>query len=484
MTQLNDAIQKMTCYCQRYLKDVTFQNAAKVILEELEKLRNPTGGNWRWVSACDGRVFTLYKGDHTVLVVDRTRLVIKDIEGLERFDEVIGEGESPSWEDQKEIIRLLNATSESIDTVEEIQSVLGISDGDDLVANVRAIKDRNAELEKHMVELHACGEKILKLENTVKFLETANKELSRRNEDLRLNSNKVQSECIELEEKILKLENKVSQTQKALDVTGARNLRQTERFRELRNILGIDDGVSLEKSILKLKNKNEESDIVRKLWTVMDPYVVGSEDLVQRVKEMKLKNIGLEAQVKQLQTNADCARHNNCISLKSLNKDLEEYNNSQAKVLKQLLHTFGITGINKLPDVVEKLKDTCTELNRNYHIDTTDLEYKNTNLRARVKQLVESESSHKHCVDCCCARLWEVLGITEYDGKDIFEHVQKLKTENGGLGVQVERLRERESALIIESNEEVGKLSKESKSRLADFNVLKRRLKTIEGIAK
>lgn len=32
-----------------------------------------------------------------------------------------------------------------------------------------------------------------------------------------------------------------------------------------------------------------------------------------------------------------------------------------------------------------------------------------------------------HCKDCCCAKSWVALGITEYTGKSIPEHIEELK---------------------------------------------------------
>ncbi len=356
----------------------------------------------------------------------------------------------------------------------ELRDILGLEDNGNLSDNVRAIKNRNEALEKHMDELCVCGEEISMLKKRVRFLEVSSKVLSRRNEDLRFGGNVVQSAYIELEGKILKLEteNKVLANSK---------LKQTERIRELRNILGIDDGVSLEKSVLKLKNKNREldardkrlceqidcfrstcialdgkilklrkgeSDTIRKLWIVMDPNVVGSEDLVQRVKEMKLKNVELLKQVKF------CKEDYSVTTQHLLNKKIE-LENDHANDLRE------ITQITELLNVK--------------NLDNKDLEYKNTNLQARVKQLVESEEEHNHCVDCCCARLWKVIDIKGYDGKDLVEHVQELKTENNEL---------RESVLLSESNDEVRKLKREIKVCQADNAVFRRRLKTIEGIAK
>jgi len=32
-----------------------------------------------------------------------------------------------------------------------------------------------------------------------------------------------------------------------------------------------------------------------------------------------------------------------------------------------------------------------------------------------------------HCQDCCCARSWRALGITQYTGSSIPEHIQKQR---------------------------------------------------------
>lgn len=33
----------------------------------------------------------------------------------------------------------------------------------------------------------------------------------------------------------------------------------------------------------------------------------------------------------------------------------------------------------------------------------------------------------EHCKDCCCAQSWAALGITEYTGKSIPEHISELR---------------------------------------------------------
>ena len=37
--------------------------------------------------------------------------------------------------------------------------------------------------------------------------------------------------------------------------------------------------------------------------------------------------------------------------------------------------------------------------------------------------------SPDHCRDCCCAESWKALGVTEYDGKSIPEHITALQAE-------------------------------------------------------
>jgi hypothetical protein len=46
---------------------------------------------------------------------------------------------------------------------------------------------------------------------------------------------------------------------------------------------------------------------------------------------------------------------------------------------------------------------------------------------ATIENLRKSFS--EHCQDCCCARSWTALGITEYTGKTIPEHIAKLREE-------------------------------------------------------
>ena len=46
-----------------------------------------------------------------------------------------------------------------------------------------------------------------------------------------------------------------------------------------------------------------------------------------------------------------------------------------------------------------------------------------------------------HCRDCCCARSWEALGITEYDGRSIPEHITTLRERIAALEAERDALR-------------------------------------------
>lgn len=39
----------------------------------------------------------------------------------------------------------------------------------------------------------------------------------------------------------------------------------------------------------------------------------------------------------------------------------------------------------------------------------------------------EQGGDDNHCNDCCCARSWKALGVSEYDGKSIPEHIAALR---------------------------------------------------------
>jgi hypothetical protein len=41
----------------------------------------------------------------------------------------------------------------------------------------------------------------------------------------------------------------------------------------------------------------------------------------------------------------------------------------------------------------------------------------------------EQVPSEEHCKDCCCARAWKALGVTEYTGLSIPEHIEMLRKQ-------------------------------------------------------
>lgn len=45
----------------------------------------------------------------------------------------------------------------------------------------------------------------------------------------------------------------------------------------------------------------------------------------------------------------------------------------------------------------------------------------------------------EHCKDCCCAKAWNALGITEYTGKSIAEHIAELKAPSTISREELER---------------------------------------------
>jgi len=43
------------------------------------------------------------------------------------------------------------------------------------------------------------------------------------------------------------------------------------------------------------------------------------------------------------------------------------------------------------------------------------------------------DNNNNHCRDCCCAKSWEALGVHEYSGKSIPEHIAELKKDRDRL---------------------------------------------------
>ena len=92
-----------------------------------------------------------------------------------------------------------------------------------------------------------------------------------------------------------------------------------------------------------------------------------------------------------------------------------------------------------------------------------------------LKQLLRDRNAERdeaeHCKDCCCAGSWKALGITEYTGKSIPEHIAKLKDT---LQV-VAQMRQAQKALLAKHNEdnlrEVNRLQSAVDYRLAELGV-------------
>jgi len=53
--------------------------------------------------------------------------------------------------------------------------------------------------------------------------------------------------------------------------------------------------------------------------------------------------------------------------------------------------------------------------------------------RSQIRSLpAATDDRAGHCVDCCCARSWKALGVSEYDGMSIPEHIERLRAERSG----------------------------------------------------
>jgi hypothetical protein len=61
--------------------------------------------------------------------------------------------------------------------------------------------------------------------------------------------------------------------------------------------------------------------------------------------------------------------------------------------------------------------------------------------------------SENHCTDCCCAKSWTALGITEYTGKSIPEHIIALRVEMEALKIENSTLLEKLHAAERERDE-------------------------------
>ena len=46
----------------------------------------------------------------------------------------------------------------------------------------------------------------------------------------------------------------------------------------------------------------------------------------------------------------------------------------------------------------------------------------------------------RHCADCCCDKSWKALGITEYTGKSIPEHIAELRQQAAAGQIAVDAM--------------------------------------------
>ena len=71
-------------------------------------------------------------------------------------------------------------------------------------------------------------------------------------------------------------------------------------------------------------------------------------------------------------------------------------------------------------------------------------------------------SEENHCKDCCCARSWKALGIYEYTGKSIVEHIEDLRSQLDAYKAALEKIAKRKSGeYIIDAYYEIRKIAEE-----------------------
>jgi hypothetical protein len=76
-----------------------------------------------------------------------------------------------------------------------------------------------------------------------------------------------------------------------------------------------------------------------------------------------------------------------------------------------------LVAAHALPEAASALAEQREEIARL----TANYDY----IASRYQDLVIQDE--EHCKDCCCARSWKALGITEYTGKSIPEHIEALR---------------------------------------------------------
>lgn len=85
--------------------------------------------------------------------------------------------------------------------------------------------------------------------------------------------------------------------------------------------------------------------------------------------------------------------------------------------------------------------------------------------RSKAAKLIEAalaaerqKRDSEHCRDCCCARAWKALGVTEFTGKSIPEHIASLTEENERLRAEIKDRQDTEQSLtnwVYENGERI-----------------------------
>lgn len=87
---------------------------------------------------------------------------------------------------------------------------------------------------------------------------------------------------------------------------------------------------------------------------------------------------------------------------------------------------------------------TDKQLNDHFYDATVSTEFINF---ARTLERDNQQLRDAHCKDCCCAQSWKALGVCEYTGKSIPEHIEQLRED---LRQCAEALRHAQTILIDE----------------------------------
>ena len=70
--------------------------------------------------------------------------------------------------------------------------------------------------------------------------------------------------------------------------------------------------------------------------------------------------------------------------------------------------------------------------------------------------------SDEHCKDCCCARCWKALGITEYTSLSIPEHIDALRAENARFRAALEDITTTVKGTAVLTYQEMDRIAKQA----------------------